>query len=383
MADKRTTFKAELARWLETDPERIHLYWKGRIAFLALLKAMRIEKGDEVILPAFTCVVVPNAIIQAGAKPVYVDIDPETLNATPEGIEVAIGERTRVIIVQNSFGLSSHVEEADRIAKERGIWTIEDCTHGFGGTYQGKPNGRYCDAAFYSMQWNKPFSSGIGGFSLVNDENLSKPLREVDAEKVPPSKKDILLLRLLYFARTRLLNDRTYWTLLHLYRKLSKAGIVVGSSQKEEVEEPGMPDDRILDLSEAQAALGSKDLAQLEARLEIQKENAANYTRFLKERGKEHVKGALFADHAFLKYPVFVKDRPAFFELAEKARIPLSDWFLSPLHPVEGNLSPWGLDVEKVPVAKEKARHIVTLPTTPDGIERILEFLDRQEDQLL
>ncbi|MFB6258259.1 MAG: DegT/DnrJ/EryC1/StrS family aminotransferase [Flavobacteriales bacterium] len=383
MGERKGTFQQEIADWLGASPERVHLYWKGRIALYALLKAMGVEKGDEVILPAFTCVVVPNAVIQAGGKPVYVDIDLETLNAAPEGIRTAIGERTKIIIVQNTFGLSSNVEVINEIAKEQGVQTIEDCTHGFGGTYKGYPNGTHCDAAFYSTQWNKPFSSGIGGFAFVNDEGLSKALEELNEAKVPPGRKAVLLLRLLYFARTRLLTDRTYWTLLQLYRKLSKDGIVLGSSQKEEVEEPGMPDDRIVDLSETQAELGLRDLSHLEQRLEAQKENAATYTRFLKERGKTYVKEELFSDHAFLKYPIFVRDRPAFFELAEKAKIPLGDWFLSPLHPVEGDLSPWSLDVEEVPVAREKAEHVVSLPTTPDRIDRVLAFLDEHQAYLI
>ena len=67
-------YKKEIAAHLNASPKQISLYWKGRVGLYALLKAMGIGKGDEVILPAFTCVVVPNAILYLGATPVYVDI---------------------------------------------------------------------------------------------------------------------------------------------------------------------------------------------------------------------------------------------------------------------------------------------------------------------
>ena len=147
-------YKQVLSTSLGTDIEQIFLYWKGRVALYALLKAMNIKPGDEVIVPAYTCVVVPNAILYLGAIPVYVDIDPGTFNANIDQIKKAITNKTKVIICQNTFGLSSHLEELVAIAKTYNLFTIEDCTHGFGGTYNGKPNGSFCEAALFSTQWN-------------------------------------------------------------------------------------------------------------------------------------------------------------------------------------------------------------------------------------
>ena len=117
--------------------------------------------GDEVILPGLTCVVVPNAILYAGFVPVYVDIDPDTFNMEPSQIEAKITNKTKVIIIQNTFGLSSNIEDVLDIAKKYQLITIDDCTHGFGGSYNGNPNGGMTDAVFYSSQWNKPFSTVI------------------------------------------------------------------------------------------------------------------------------------------------------------------------------------------------------------------------------
>ena len=152
MSNLEYTYKKEIASYLNTSEQQIFLYWKGRVALYAILKAMGVGKDDEVILPAFTCVVVANAIIYLGAKPVYVDIDLQTYNARFEDIKKAVTNKTKAIICQNTFGLSSDIEEITKYAKEQTIFTIEDCTHGFGGYYNQKPNGSYCDAAFYSTQ---------------------------------------------------------------------------------------------------------------------------------------------------------------------------------------------------------------------------------------
>ena len=73
-------YKTEIAKYLGASADDIFLYWKGRVALFAILKAMDIHEGDEVVLPAFTCVVVPNAIKYLGATPIYIDIDAKTYN---------------------------------------------------------------------------------------------------------------------------------------------------------------------------------------------------------------------------------------------------------------------------------------------------------------
>ena len=80
------TYQARIAEYLHIDAEQVSLYWKGRVALYTVLKAMGIGPGDEVVLPAFTCVVVPNAILYLGATPIYVDINPTVLCCSAEQI---------------------------------------------------------------------------------------------------------------------------------------------------------------------------------------------------------------------------------------------------------------------------------------------------------
>ena len=111
-----------ISKHLGVSENTIFTYWKGRVALYAALKAMGIGPGDEVILPAFTCVVVPNAILYLGATPVYVDIDKETLCTSVSAVESQITSNTKCILIQNMLGLSSEVDEIIDITKRRNLF---------------------------------------------------------------------------------------------------------------------------------------------------------------------------------------------------------------------------------------------------------------------
>jgi len=370
------TYKKEIAAFLNADENRIFLYWKGRVALFALLKAMGVGKDDEVILPAFTCVVVANAILYLGAKPMYVDVDLTTFNPRFEDIENAVTKQTKVILCQNSFGLSSDIEEITTFAKKHNIYTIEDCTHGFGGYYNQKPNGSYCDAAFFSTQWNKPFSTGTGGFALVNNTKLIHSLLEVNKELIHPSFTQKFSLKLLYFVREKLINKHTYWLLVKFYRLLSRHNLVLGSSSGEEISSLEMPCNYFMKLSEVQMKKGVRNVKSLPAILELRKENARIYTDYLKSQTKNHIPIQLFDNHSFLKYPLLVENREEVFRWAEKHKIELGDWFNSPLHPVQKELELWGLHPELYPNAVYAGMRMINLPTDTKNIHNVLKFLE-------
>lgn len=375
------TYRTDLADFLGINADRISLYWKGRVGLYAVLKAMGLGPGDEVILPAFTCVVVPNAILYTGATPVYVDINPNSLCCDVQSIEKAITPKTKAILIQNMLGLSYEVHEIGSLAKARGIYTIEDCTHGFGGKYQGQFNGLMSDAAFFSSQWNKPFSTGIGGMLVINHPALKEPLQKINATLEVPSFKDRLVLSALIWARTYLLKGYTYWTLLRWYRWMSNKGWVVGSSSAEELAGTTMPEGYVKGMSPVQCRKGIKSLKSLQKAMLLRKNNALKVHDWLVEHHKMCVPQPLMEDHAFLKYPLLVKDREAFIEKAEKARLPLGDWFISPLHPVKSSLVPWGLNIDDCPQARYISEHIVNLPLEGD-LSRLINFLELCQNEI-
>ena len=377
------SYRLALSKHLDVSENTIFTYWKGRVALFTALKAMGVGSGDEVILPAFTCVVVPNAILYLGATPIYVDIDKETLCAKASAVEAKISARTKCILIQNMLGLSSQVNQIVGLAKSKGIYSIEDCTHGFGGTYEGISNGLHTDCAFYSSQWNKPFSTGIGGILYVKNETLIPAIEHLNKELKTPSIKNVLVLRTLLFARMYVLKNWSYWFLLRLYRKLSALGLVVGSSSKQEIESIHEPDDYFMGLSDVQAKKGVKALNKLDAVLQIRKKNGHLVNDWMKDHDKYHLKAALLTNHSFLKFPALVKDRALFLKAAENHKIPMGDWFTSPLHPVQGNLSEWKLSVAEFPNALEISAQIVNLPTDLENLGPLLDFLEKHKNELL
>lgn len=357
-------------------------FYKGRVALYTILKAMGITPGGEVIIPAYTCVVVPNAILYLGAKPVYADIELKTFSVKPDEIRNKINSNTKAVICQNTYGLSAYVDEIVSLCKERGIFTVEDCTHGYGGTFKGKPNGSYCDAAFYSSQWNKPFSTGLGGYAVVQDKELNKKVLSIIETFPYPSIKTILMLWVLLKIRG-MVNSTTYYALVDFYRYLSRKNIVTGSSSGEEIESTIMPRDYLLRMSNLQLKEYNKAIKKLPQLNDLRKTNGSLYTEHLLKLNKNHVNKEFHGDHLFLKYPLLVSDRREFFSAARKEKIPLGDWFLSPLHPVEGDLSPWGFDKDRFPKAVFAAEHVVNLPTDTKKPEKVLEFIEKYESLIL
>ncbi len=383
MNDIELKYKTEIAKHLRASADDIFLYWKGRVALYAILKAMDIHECDEVVLPAFTCVVVPNAIKYLGATPIYVDIDAKTYNFDLKQLESKITGSTKVIICQNTFGLSSNVEKVVAFAKENNIKTIEDCTHGFGGTYKGKPNGSYCDAAFYSTQWNKPYSTGVGGFALVTDKDLKAKLEKVNADLEPATFKDRISLSTLYFVREKILTDNRYWRMVKLYRWLSKHKLVQGSSSGTEIESTEMPSHYFKGMSTTQMKKGITNLAKLGEMIPLRKANAATYSEYLKSKGKTYVSTEQFQDHSFLKYPFLVKERDEVMRIAEECKVPLGEWFCSPIHPVMEHFDQWDFCECDFPVATKYSSEMLNLPTDVKDPAPVLAFLDKIEDYLL
>lgn len=380
--DKKAKFKSEFSRLLRSSADKVSLFWKGRVGLYAILKSLDIEPGDEIILPAYTCVVVPNPIIYLGARPVYVDVDPLTYNLDPEKVRAAISPKTRVILAQNTYGLSSELDSLLEIAQENNLTVIEDCTHGLGGRYRGKPNGTIADIAFFSSQWNKPFSTGLGGMVWTRDENVSTRLQQFEDSLTPPSTAETVLLRVLYFTREYLLHPSLYWSAVRFYRWLSQHNLIIGSSQGTELERPEMPEDFLKGFSEFQAKIGIQALQKFESVIKHRKKVASALGEILDQLGIQKPFVPEHMEHGYLKYPILVKDRAKFMEAAMEAKIELGDWFISPIHPVTQNFHLWHYQYGKYPIAEALAEHVVNLPTHPDVDEaylsRIHDFLKPQ-----
>ena len=372
-------YKNILATHLSADSSQITLSWKGRVGLYGILKALDVKEGDEIIVPAFTCVVVSNAIIYLGAKPIYVDIDPKTYNIDIDQIAFKITNKTVAIIAQNTFGLSSDFDLINAICEKHGLHVVEDCTHGFGGTYKKQPNGKLAKAAFYSSQWNKTFSTGIGGMTICNDSILAEKLNEFEASLEKPAVLERNSLYAQLFVKNKVLTKSLYWTALKLYRYLTKNNILVGSSQGLELEKPEMPSDFLKGMSTIQAKEGIRQMKFLKKNIKHRRQIAEIYHDALSTIGISPPYEPDYSFHTFIKYPILVNNRTAFLALAEKHKVQMGDWFISPIHPIEKNYERWFYDYGQFPFAEKISKHILNLPTDMSislkEAQRIAEFL--------
>ena len=378
-------YRRAIAAYQDVSPEQVSLFWKGRVGLYALLEAWSVGPGDEVIVPAFTCVVVSNAILYRGAQPVYADVDRRTFNVLPESVEAKITKRTRLIMAQNTFGLSSDLNRLLKIARKHQILVVEDATHGFGSEYDGHLSGDLVQAAFFSTQWNKPFSTGIGGFTISQDLDLAKQLRKAEERYAQAPLSTRRSLQWQYWARQNLLKPWIYWPAVALYRRLSAAGIVTGSSAGEELTSIMQPPDFLQKLSPEQAQIGLQSLKSLPKTLERRQEVGLRYRELLIKLGKGSLEIPADRKHGFLKFPLLVKDRAAFLEIARQARIPLGDWMLSPIHPITTNWEQWRYQAGSCPNGEYLSQHVVNLLTeeSESVVERTMNFLAQNQEHIL
>ena len=130
----------------------------------------KIKEGDEVIMPSYTFVSTANAFVLRGAKAVFVDIRPDTLNIDEKLIEDAITERTKAIVPVHYAGVACEMDTIMEIAGRHHLYVIEDAAQGVMSTYKGKPLGSIGDFGCYSFHETKNYSMGEGGALLIRDE---------------------------------------------------------------------------------------------------------------------------------------------------------------------------------------------------------------------
>lgn len=127
-----------------------------------------LEPGDEVILPSYTFPSTANAFVLAGARLVFVDIRPDTMNIDEKKIEAAVTEKTRVICVVHYAGIACEMDTILEIARKYGLMVVEDAAQAVMSTYRGKALGTLGDFGCYSFHESKNYSMGEGGAILVN-----------------------------------------------------------------------------------------------------------------------------------------------------------------------------------------------------------------------
>ncbi len=165
----------------------------GTAALHMAIESMGINSGDEVILPSFTFVATAEAVVWAGAKPVFVDIDPETYNISPLSVEKSVTEKTKAIIAVDLYGAPADIKPIKEVAEKHGIRIIEDAAQAHGAMYMGRHVGAYADAACYSFYASKNMTTGEGGMITTNDDEIAEKCKSLRSHGEKEKYKSICL----------------------------------------------------------------------------------------------------------------------------------------------------------------------------------------------
>ena len=148
----------------------------GTVALEAILRALGIGAGDEVITVGFTFNATASAILQVGARPVFVDIRADDFCMDPDLVEAALTPRTKAILPVHLYGLMADMDPLVAVAERHGIALVEDAAQAHGATYRGRRAGQFGPAMF-SLYATKNLMTGEGGFATTDDDDLADRIR--------------------------------------------------------------------------------------------------------------------------------------------------------------------------------------------------------------
>ncbi len=349
----------------------------GRSCIYIFLKSIGIEPGDEVILQAYTCNAVPNPILWAGAKPVYVDIDPDTLNADVEEIAKKINSKTRCIIVQHTFGRPAEIEKIVELAKKWGIYVLEDCAHSLGAKYKGKKLGTFGDGAILSFGREKVISSLTGGALLINNKALVEPVASsfsrLGSFPISQSAKEILNfiswragLRKIYFSKSG------YKVIKRLYQY---DFFNVVTAKKELA--GNQPDWHPSVFPDILASVALDEWSKIEKSNKTRAEIAEYYYNHLTNKAfkllPEH-------DGVWLRLVALHPDAEEVLAEAKRRKFWFGNWYDSVIYPQDADLEKLSYESGSCPKAEKAARESLNLPNfvgmSFQEAEKVVEFIN-------
>jgi dTDP-4-amino-4,6-dideoxygalactose transaminase len=358
----------------------VFTYGAGRMALYETLRALEVGPGDEIVVPGFTCAVVVNAILFAGATPVYADIELETLGPDPREVASRLGPRTRAVIVQHLFGVPCRLEEIIDLARSRRVVVIEDAAMALGARLHGAPLGSIGDAGFYSCERTKMISTGNGGILATADDALGEKLRRryCEVSEPPPRFGELSARR---------------WVLDHLngspllgrlsekvLGQLRRARLGRGRSWNFECEMVDRPLYREeyagrrwagypCRLDGGLALLALRQLRRLEAQIAHRTALAGELRAILVRKGASVPRPGPGAQPSWLRFPFWVENPQEWAARLRRAGIEchrFCRWFDGPVHPAECAADPWfRYERGTCPRGEWLGRHILNLPLHP------------------
>ena len=309
----------------------------GTSALHLALLAANISPGDEVIVPALTYIATANTVRYCGARPVFVDSEPRTMNMDTSRIEAKITERTKAIVVVHLYGHPAEMDVVLDIARRYNLLVIEDAAEAHGALYRGRKVGGIGEIGTFSFYGNKLITTGEGGMVTTNNPALDAKIRLFRGQGMDPNKR--------------------YWfpVVGHNYR-MTNIAAAIGLAQMEIIEQH-------LEAHKRVASFYHRRLSHLQEFIELPVEED-------------------WATHAYWAYTIILKDslkldRDPFMARLGEAGIETRPTFY-PLHILPPYIEP-GVSC---PVAERLGARGVTLPTHSLLSAEDLDYIAQHVDAL-
>lgn len=322
----------------------------------ALLSAFGIGTGDEVIMQAFTCMVVANAIRGAGASPVYADID-SSYNLTVQSIKKVVTKKTKAIIVQHTFSIPADIVAIAEFAQKNGMILIEDLAHGFGAEINKSPLGSFGDGAVFSFGRDKAVSSVWGGAAMILPTAKKKyitGLQTLPMETVSGG-----------WIKKQLLHPIILTAAIHTYLLGIGKLFIEAAKRTRVLSQPVTNDEkqgiclstRYYSYPWQLAGLLDLQLARFQKMIFHRKTIGAMYEKAF---GVHHPTGTVGIP--YLRFPIQVRKRDELLRIAKQKGIILGTWYSNVIDP-KGSSLPMAQYVQgQCPIAEELATSVCNLP---------------------
>jgi perosamine synthetase len=333
ISDKCQQYHSRFADW--NGSKFAYSFLGGRASLSAIIAALELKPGDEVIVPGYTCVVVPNAFQYAGVRLEYCDIELDTYGLDGNLIESKIKKQTKAILLHHLYGLVCRDYELIlTIARRHGLYVIEDCSHSTGAEYKGQKVGNRGDLAFYSSERSKVFNTLIGGIAITNTPSIASKLEqcyfkapECDYASIEKQLKNLIT---------------SYYQLKHpgyvlstLNARLYRAEGIISTTREEE---NGIrPFNYGQKMPNPIAAIAVNQLNKIDSYNARRRETAKQWDNWCVNQGYKKPLVVPDSVPVFLRYPVLVEaEKKVDRSWARKELgLDIGVWFLSHLHPTK------------------------------------------------
>jgi perosamine synthetase len=327
----------------------------GRTGLILLLEALGL-KYKEIICPAYTCVVVPHAIIYSGNSPVFIDCEQSGFNMDFDLLEKAITEKTGAIIATSLFGYPVNLDQLDEIRKRHPhIFIIQDCAHSFAAEWKGKFVQKEGIAALFGMNISKTLTSVFGGMITTENEDIYQKLKTIREQRLKRPGWGKCIRRLFYFLAVY----PTFWGPVYgLINRMERSGLINYFVQYYNEHKIDMPSDYLHQMTPLEARVGTENVKRYGTIIKNRRRAADYYFEHLENKLgfklPPKIEGATYS-HFVLQ----VSDRDAWLKWALAHNIQLG-WLIEyniPEMEAYGNHGP-----EEFPVAAKYARTTINLP---------------------